>query len=436
MATPPTALKPDSSRQCNAPGDAPSDTPQAHDERHWRSVWTPDTLEARTHDLYRSRLARVRAFMRRSGLPALLIVDPNNIFYATGARNMMVFCLRAPTRYLLVLEPGPTVLYEYGGAEHLASGLPTIDHIKPSIAVSYLGSAGMPGDACERFAREIADAVRMFGGGIDTLGVDRFPFRATDALRHQGFHLRDADEVFVPARAVKLPIEMPYVRESMRRVLEGVERLEQAIAPGRTEAQVWAEFWFDLMQKDGQYVTTRLFQSGPNTFPYFQECGGRVMQRGDLVCLDTDALGFEGYSSDLSRSFLCGDGAPNPVQRQLYQLAREQIDTNAARLRPGMAWREFAERAWACPDAYRPTRYGLIGHGLGLAGEFPNIPHHDPALPYPEIGHIEPGMVVCLESYIGSPEAGQGIKLENQYLVHDTGVECLSPYPWDRRLGH
>ena len=111
-------------------------TGKRHDEAHWHSVWTPDTLEARAHDLYRARLARVRAFMRRSGLPALLIVDPNNIFYATGARNMMVFCLRAPTRYLLVLEPGPTVLYEYGGAEHLARGLPTIDHIKPSIAVS------------------------------------------------------------------------------------------------------------------------------------------------------------------------------------------------------------------------------------------------------------------------------------------------------------
>lgn len=431
----PSPLPPVDACHRNPRVDAPADISDAPDDARWDTVWTPDVLEARSHDLYRARLARVRAYMRRTGLPALLIVDPNNIFYATGARNMMVFCLRAPTRYLLLLEPGPTVLYEYSGAEHLASGLPTIDHIKPSIAVSYLGSAGMLGDACERFAREITDIVRALDPAIDTLGVDRFPFTATDALRRQGFQLRDADEVFVPARAVKLPIELPYVRESMRRVLEGVSRLESAIEPGRTEAQVWAEFWFDLMQKDGQYITTRLFQSGPRTFPYFQECGGRVMQKGELVCLDTDALGYEGYSADLSRSFLCGDATPNPTQRQLYQLAREQTETNAALLRPGMAWREFAERAWPCPDAYRPYRYGLIGHGLGLAGEFPNIPHHDPTQPYPEIGQIEPGMVICLESYIGAPEAGQGIKLENQYLVHATGVECLSPYLWDRRLG-
>ena len=402
----------------------------------WHEVWSTDTLEARRNEFYMARLAQVRSCMRKAGVPALLIVDPNNIFYATGARNMMVFCLRAPTRYLLLLESGPTVLYEYAGAEHLASALPTVDHIKPSIAVSYLGSAGHLADACRHFAREIASTLHALDPSIQTLAVDRFPFAAIDALRVEGFALRDADEVFVPARAVKLPIEMPYVRESMRRVLEGVARLEQAIAPGRSEAQVWAEFWFDLMQKDGQYVSTRLFQSGPRTFPYFQECSSRVMQAGELVCLDTDALGYEGYSSDLSRSFLCGGAAAKPVQRQLYQRAQEQIESNAALLRPGMEFREFAQRAWTCPDEYRPTRYGLIGHGIGLAGEFPNIPHHDPGQTYPDIGHIQSGMVICLESYIGSPHAGQGVKLENQYLVHESGVECLSTYPWDRRLGN
>lgn len=401
----------------------------------WREVWSVDQLEAKRDDLYSARLLHVRKFMRQAGLGAVLIVDPNNIFYATGARNMMVFCLRAPTRYLLILASGITVLYEYGGSEHLASGLPTITHVKPAIAVSYLGSAGHLADACQRFAREITDTVRSLDPTIDTLGVDRFPFAATDALRQQGFHLREADEVFVPARAVKLPIEMPYIRESMRRVLEGVAGLEHAVEPGRTEAQVWAEFWFDLMQKDGQYVSTRLFQSGPRTFPYFHECSSRVMQAGELVCLDTDALGFEGYSSDLSRSFLCGSSLPSAEQRQLYQLAQENIETNGELLRPGMSFQEFAQRAWQCPDEYRPYRYGLIGHGIGLAGEFPNIAHFEPGTPYPLTQHITPGMVICLESYIGSARSGQGIKLENQYLVHDDHVENLSTYAWDARLG-
>jgi Xaa-Pro aminopeptidase len=290
-------------------------------------------------------------------------------------------------------------------------------------------------DAARRFAREIADTVRAIDPSIDCLGVDRFHIAALDALRAEGFRLRDADDAFVPARAVKLPIEMPYVREAMRHVEAGVARLEAALQPGRSEAEIWSHLWFELMARDGQYVSTRLCQSGPRTFPYFQECSHRAVQAGELLALDTDAVGFEGYCADLSRTFLCGDGAPTAMQRELYQHAQEQLTHNAALLAPGRSFRELAERAWPCPEEYRPWRYGLIGHGLGLAGEFPNIPHHDPGSPYPIAGQLEPGMVICLESYVGSPRHGQGVKLENQFLIHDTHVEALSTYPFDRRMG-
>ena len=401
----------------------------------WNTVWDSDTLHAQRPALVSARLQRVRQHMRSAGLPAVLIVDPNNIFYATGARNMMVFCLRAPTRYLLLFAEGPSVLFEYMGSEHLADGLPTVDAVRPATAVSWLGSAGRVDDAARRFAREIADTVRAIDPTIDCLGVDRFHIAALDALRAEGFRLRDADDAFVPARAVKLPIEMPYVREAMRHVEAGVARLEAALQPGRSEAEIWSHLWFELMARDGQYVSTRLCQSGPRTFPYFQECSHRVIQAGELLALDTDAVGYEGYCADLSRTFLCGDGAATATQRELYQQAREQLAHNAALLAPGRAFRELAERAWPCPDEYRPWRYGLIGHGLGLAGEFPNIPHHEPGTPYPIAGQLEPGMVICLESYVGSPRHGQGVKLENQFLIHDTHVEALSTYPFDRRMG-
>ena len=401
----------------------------------WDTAWNSGDLQAHRPALVSARLQRVRGFMRRAGLPAVLIVDPNNIFYATGARNMMIFCLRAPTRYLLLFAEGPSILFEYMGSEHLAQDLPTVDEVRPATAVSWLGSAGRVEDAARRFAREIADTVHAIDPSIDCLGVDRFHIAALDALRAEGFRLRDADDAFVPARAVKLPIEVPYVRESLRHVEAGVARLEAALQPGRSEAEIWSHLWFELMAKEGQYVSTRLCQSGPRTFPYFQECSHRTIQAGELLALDTDAVGYEGYCADLSRTFLCGDGAPTPAQRELYRLAQEQLAHNAALLAPGREFRELAERAWPCPDEYRPWRYGLIGHGLGLAGEFPNIPHHDPGTPYPIAGQLEPGMVICLESYVGSPRHGQGVKLENQFLVHDTHVEQLSAYPLDPRLG-
>ena len=395
---------------------------------------TADLYVAR-HDLYRARATRTREHLRRAGVPALLVLDPVNIFYATGARNMDLFTVRTPSRYLLVVEPGPAVLFEYFGCEHLADGLPTIDEVRAAEGLCTISSGGDPVGAAARMAAGIVGLLHDIDSTIDQLAVDRFPYPVIDALRSHGLRLSDADSVFLPARAVKLPIELPYLREAMTRVDDAVARLEQAIAPGRTEAQVWSEFYGDLIATEGQYVCTRLFQSGPRTFPYFQECSERVLQAGDLVCLDTDACGFEGYSVDFSRTFLCGDGPPTATQRTLYGRACEQLQHNAALLRPGIEFRELAGRAWPVPDEHRDSRYYCVGHGLGLAGEFPNIPHAVDGVPYPLPGVVEPGMVICLESYVGSRTAGEGVKLEDQFLVTTDGVERMSTFGFDDRLG-
>ena len=44
---------------------------------------------------------------------------------------------------------------------------------------------------------------------------------------------------------------------------------------------------------------------------------------------------------------------------------------------------------------------------------------------------IEPGMTICLESYVGRVGGREGVKLEQQVLVTDSGIEILSPYPLD-----
>jgi len=224
------------------------------------------------------------------------------------------------------------------------------------------------------------------------------------------------------------------MREAIRLVDRAVERLEREAEPGRTEAEVWAHFQFELMATQGQHTVTRLFQSGPNTFPYFRECGARRLERGDLLCLDTDANGFENYSVDYSRTFLCGTDRPTGEQRRLYEQAREQLEHNAALLHPGVEFREIAERAWPIPDEHQASRYYCIGHGLGMAREWPNIPHADPTQPYPLDGQVEPGMVICIESYIGSAASSQGVKLEDQYLVLDDRVDRMSTYPVDDAL--
>ena len=44
-------------------------------------------------------------------------------------------------------------------------------------------------------------------------------------------------------------------------------------------------------------------------------------------------------------------------------------------------------------------------------------------------GVIEPGMTLCVESCVGAPDGMEGVKLEQQILVTETGTELLSESP-------
>ena len=49
-------------------------------------------------------------------------------------------------------------------------------------------------------------------------------------------------------------------------------------------------------------------------------------------------------------------------------------------------------------------------------------------------GMIEAGMTLCVESYIGELGGQEGVKLEEQVLVTETGVERLSTFPFEDDL--
>lgn len=73
-------------------------------------------------------------------------------------------------------------------------------------------------------------------------------------------------------------------------------------------------------------------------------------------------------------------------------------------------------------------------HGVGLCDEWPGIPHPVDWEASGYDGVVEAGMALCVEAYIGSENGPYGVKLENQVLVTETGVENLTSCPFDPKL--
>ena len=296
------------------------------------------------------RLARRRAEMARQDFAALVLTDPHNVRYATGARNMLPFVLRNPARYVFVPQAGPVVLFEFAGCEHLERDNPAIDEIRVSTTVSYVARGPLLDETAKAWAREIALLMREHCPGETRIGLERIDARAAGYLAEMGFAILDAQAPAERARAVKTPEEIACSRRSMASVMAAEQALQDAARPGITENALWAEFHRHVIANDGDYVETRLLSSGERTNPWFQETGTRTIQAGELIAHDTDVVGPHGYYVDFSRTFLCGDGRPTAEQRTLHRLACEQIQHNMALIAPGRTFREITEAAWTIPS--------------------------------------------------------------------------------------
>src|SRR5277367_2734415 len=112
---------------------------------------------------YRKR--RVTEALARHDLDGIVLFNPINIRYASEARNMQVYGLHNPCRYLFLGSDGHTVLFDFRNCEHLSRHLETIDEIRPAKAWYHMAAGPEWRDATTRWAAEIAELVRRSGGG-------------------------------------------------------------------------------------------------------------------------------------------------------------------------------------------------------------------------------------------------------------------------------
>ncbi len=379
------------------------------------------------------RLQRLRAMMAEQGYAAVVLFDPNNQRYATGSRNMFGYFLRNSTRYIYVPLDGPVILFEYPGSAHVSTWLETIDESRTSKVV---WSAVNQRDnlSSDPFGVEIAELIQAHGRGNRKVGLDRCALNLARSLEAQGLEVFDCMQDTLHCRRIKTPEEVACLAQSMAGSEAAVAEVEAAIKPGVTENELFATMYGNVIRQGGEFIETRLLSSGPRTNPWFNEASDRVIRAGELVALDTDTIGCHGYYSDFSRTFHVGPGRPSGYQQSLYQMAHEQVQHNISILKPGISYREIAERAWKIPERFLDRRYPSIIHGVGMHGETPLVAHHMDFDRFSKDGELEPGMVVSVESYIGEVGAADGVKLEEEVLITESGVAMLSRYPFDEAL--
>ncbi|MBV2361381.1 Xaa-Pro peptidase family protein [Thalassococcus sp. CAU 1522] len=393
-------------------------------------------------DLQAMRLFRWQRLTRHivdRDYAGLLMFDPLNIRYATDSTNMQLWNTHNPFRAVLLCADGYMVIWDYKNSPFLSSFNPLVREARSGADLFYFDRGDKVNVAADVFSNEVRLLLAEHAPGNRRLAVDKIMLHGLRALEAQGLQIMEGEEVTEKARAVKGPDEIKAMRcashacETAVRAMEDFARAQVPL--GQTsEDDIWAVLHAENIRRGGEWIETRLLTSGPRTNPWFQECGGRIVQNNEIVAFDTDLVGSYGICIDISRTWWIGDAKPRPDMVDAMRHAHDHIMTNMAMLKPGVNIQDLSRNTHVLRPEFQKGKYGCLMHGVGLCDEWPLVAYPDRMVDGAFDYELEPGMTLCVE-VLASPEGGDfSIKLEDQVLITEDGHENLTRYPFDPAL--
>ncbi|MEM1159598.1 MAG: dimethylsulfonioproprionate lyase DddP [Pseudomonadota bacterium] len=381
------------------------------------------------------RHRRLVSGINRRDYGGALFFDPLNIRYATDSSNMQLWNTHNAFRAVFVGADGHMVLFDYKGAANFLSDFnPLINEVRGGASMFYFVNGDKEDEDAGGFAAEIRDLIVEHGGGNMRLAIDKIAISGFRAFSAAGFEIEHGEELSEKSRAIKGPDEIKAMRCCIHSTEVSIGLMEQAAAPGMTEDDVWAVMHAENIRRGGEWIECRLLASGPRTYPWFQECGPRIIQNNEIIGYDTDLVGPYGLCADLSRTFWIGDKEPPQDIKDAFRFAVDHIHENTELLAPGKSLKEITFGGHQLEPEWVDGRYSCKMHGVGLCDEWPMIVYpedwREGAFDYV----LEPGMMLCVEALIGSAGLGCSIKLEDQVLITEDGVENMTKFPFDNRL--
>jgi Xaa-Pro aminopeptidase len=377
--------------------------------------------------MYEYRRERLREQLRLHEADFCILLNPISLRYAVDYRSYMLFQSHIPTVYLFLPQDGPTVLY---GCYY---DVPQVDDFRPGRPHAFFEGGTNIDAAATALADDVVAYLDEIGSRNRRVAIEYVNPSVTQALEARGVEVIDGVRIAELARLIKSADEIDCMRWAIAVGEHGAAMMKRALRPGVTELQLWGLLNYTNIANDGDWHEGRMLCSGPRTNPWLQEASARSIEAGDLVGFDTDMVGPFGYFVDLSRTFHCGPVKPTRRQKQIYRMAVDEIEHNLQLLRPGMTLLEMQRQAYPVPEECQKNAYPCIMHAVGMCDEYPQArPLFRAVNPYD--CSLQAGMVVCIESYMGPEGERDGVKLEQQVLITETGYELLTTFPYEASL--
>ncbi|MBF9056817.1 M24 family metallopeptidase [Rhodobacterales bacterium HKCCA1065] len=370
---------------------------------------------------YDARLMGLRAIMDAQGLDAVVLSSMHNIAYYSG----FLYCAFGRP-YALVVTASEAVVISAG-----------IDAGQPwrRCACDGITYTDWQRNNYWRAVAHVAGQGKAVGYEADHLVLSQFAL-LTEFLAPKS--TADVAPATMRQRMVKSVAERELIRAGAQVADVGGYAIRDAVKAGVREIDV-AMAGRDAMEleiakrfPDAEYRDTWVwFQSGLNTDGAHNPVTGRVLQRGDILSLNTFPM-ISGYYTALERTMFVSE--VDAASLGYWQANIEAHELGMSLMKPGVSCAEithaindfFAERDLL---QYRSFGYGhsfgVLSHyygreaGLELREDIDTV--------------LEEGMVISMEPMLTIPEgmAGAGGYREHDILIiTKDGAEDITGYPY------
>ncbi|MDH3255976.1 MAG: aminopeptidase P family protein, partial [Acidobacteriota bacterium] len=185
-----------------------------------------------------------------------------------------------------------------------------------------------------------------------------------------------------------------------------------------------------LDQPEGNIVAAGAAAGVPHT----KGSDERILESGETIVIDLFPKGE--LFADLTRTFVLGE--PSATVDEAHRQVVDAVERAHREARVGRCCWElqqltcdaFSRAGFATPISHPGTTQGYVhglGHGVGFElHEYPSFAQNAG-----DEGILELGDVFTLEPGLYDADAGYGVRLEDLCLVTETGIENLTPLPYE-----
>ena len=276
-------------------------------------------------------------------------------------------------------------------------------------------------DACDQQVASIEQLLNALGTLPDRVGCEataagalfsQLPGRGQDAWE-------DLDQAVFRLRRKKDASELGQMAAANEANREMYELARERVKPGVNELALYSELQAAAVAELGEPLT------------YFGQdfrCnarGGaprdRNAEAGELYIFDL-GVGLRGYHTDNARTIAVSE--PTPDQQRAWEMLAAIFPMIEETVAPGVSCKAVFERAKAMLADADPWVFNHhLGHGVGLA------PHEAPHLNPNWDDTFEVGDYFTVEPGLYHEDLRLGIRLEQNYVVTDAGVQLLTDWP-------